>query len=188
MIGYLRGRVIEHINDNRVLLLVGDVGYEVVAPLSHYPVLDPTTGMYVYTHTTDRGTTLYGFAELRERLLVEEIAAKTQGVGPAIASRIVHEIGYAQLEAAVVADNVKPLHSGVRGVGAPVARRVVDAVKPWIMQHATGPNAGNDVVSEAAAAIQGLGRAVDLQLLRSLAAENGIEDYSQLVTLYLRNG
>ena len=124
MIGYLRGNLVE-LDDERVILCVGGVGYEVLLPAIEMRALRARLGealhdaerlraqeveLYVYEHIADRQpNTLFGFNQRLEkdffRLLIT-----VSDIGPATAAKAM-AIPVAEIAAAIERRDTRVLSS-----------------------------------------------------------------------------
>lgn len=116
MIGYLRGRA-----RGPRTVDVGGVGYVVMCP-------EPLkTGeeveLHVVTVVREDAINLYGFTNEEDRLVFDALT-KVTGVGPTIALALLAGLGVASISDAVRRKDAKAL-SGVKGVGAKVAEKIV---------------------------------------------------------------
>ena len=89
MIGSLRGSVLERLDDGRVLVEVGGVGYLVTVTPRTLAELEPTSPvfLYVHHHIREDTQTLFGFLRRDERAAFDVLIA-THGIGPALAVAI----------------------------------------------------------------------------------------------------
>lgn len=81
MIGFLRGEVVE-LRDNEILLLVGDVGYEVFLGSDPRSLtgLGETLGIHTYLNVREDAMELYGFRSRMEKDLFMELKT-VSGIG-----------------------------------------------------------------------------------------------------------
>jgi Holliday junction DNA helicase RuvA len=125
MIAFLEGEVVEK-GAGRVVLAVGGIGYELVAPTSTVSGL-PAVGRSTVVHTRlvvrDDQMVLYGFSSPDERQLFDLLTGVT-GVGPKVALAFLSTLQPDALRRAVVMGDVGAL-TVVPGVGKKVAQRVV---------------------------------------------------------------
>lgn len=128
MIGYLTGSV-ETVSEKDMILLVGGVGYRVLAPL---PLLLSNTkggkvALYIHTHVREDQITLYGFEKDTELELFVRLI-NVSGIGPksALAMLSVHS-------PASVADAVErgdaALLSHTPGIGKKTAEKIIIELK-----------------------------------------------------------
>ncbi|MDH7568692.1 MAG: Holliday junction ATP-dependent DNA helicase RuvA [Armatimonadota bacterium] len=141
MIGYLRGHVLD-LDEERILLAVGGVGYEVVLPAIEMRALRARLGenlhdrdrlrqteidLYVYEHTADRQPpTLFGFNGRLEkdffRLLIS-----VADIGPATAAKAMAS-PVAEIAASIERRDTRAL-SALPGIGRRKAEQIVATLK-----------------------------------------------------------
>jgi holliday junction DNA helicase RuvA len=125
MIAFLQGRIAEKGAD-RVVLDVGGVGYEVLAPVStiaKLPGVGRDARVFTRMHVRDDAMQLFGFAGPDERGLFD-LLITVNGIGPKVALAFLSALAPDSLRRAVVAGDVSAL-TVVPGVGKKVAQRVV---------------------------------------------------------------
>ena len=122
MIGWLAG-VVRRNDAGLVILDVGGVGYQVHLASRHDVVVGSSLELHVRTAVRDDTILLYGFLEVEERDLFDQLLA-TPGVGPSTALAALRTMEMADLVNAIEAGDVKKV-STVPGVGAKTASRIV---------------------------------------------------------------
>ncbi|WP_053981372.1 Holliday junction branch migration protein RuvA [Marinagarivorans algicola] len=134
MIGRLKGQVLEK-QPPMLLIDVGGVGYEVLAPMSTFYALPESGTVILHTHfsVSENAQQLFGFADLQERVLFRHLI-KVSGVGPKMALAVLSGMEPDTVVAAIREDNISAL-TRVPGVGKKTAERLViemrDRVKDW---------------------------------------------------------
>jgi Holliday junction DNA helicase RuvA len=125
VIAFLEGSVVDR-REDRVVLDVGGVGYEVLVPTSTAARL-PANGKTARLHTRlairDDAMVLYGFASGEERASFD-LLTTVSGVGPKVALAFLSTLSAEALRRAVASGDVAAL-TVVPGVGKKVAQRVV---------------------------------------------------------------
>lgn len=125
MIAFLEGSVVDR-REDRVVLDVGGVGYELLVPTSTAARL-PANGKTARLHTRlavrDDAMILYGFASGEERASFDLLTTVT-GVGPKVALAFLSTLSAEALRRAVASGDIAAL-TVVPGVGKKVAQRVV---------------------------------------------------------------
>ena len=170
MIGSLRGRVLERINDSTALLEVAGVGYVVHVTPRTLAELEPTTEafLHVHHHVREDAQTLFGFLERDERRTFQ-VLIETNGIGPTLAMSILATHSPRALVDIVLGGDVAGL-TAVPGVGKKTAERLVlelrDKLDATLSAAVKAAPASADVVNallalgynerEAAAATRGL--------------------------------
>lgn len=123
MIATLEGRV-GYKDSERMVVLVGGVGIEVLAPFS---TLEKLTGDRVFLQTRlvvrEDSLTLYGFASEAERDLFDSFI-KISGIGPKLAIAILSSLSVDNVRGAVTSDRPEVLNR-VPGIGKKTAEKIV---------------------------------------------------------------
>ena len=125
MIGSLRGSVLERLDDGRVLVEVGGVGYLVTVTPRTLAELEPTSPvfLYVHHHIREDTQTLFGFLRRDERATFDILIA-THGIGPALAVAILGTHSPSALVDIVAGGDLGAL-TMVPGVGKKTAERLL---------------------------------------------------------------
>lgn len=125
MIGSLRGSVLERLDDGRVLIEVGGVGYLVTVTPRTLAELEPTSPvfLYVHHHIREDAQTLFGFLRRDERAAFDILIA-THGIGPALAVAILGTHSPTALVDIVAGNDLGAL-TLVPGVGKKTAERLL---------------------------------------------------------------
>jgi Holliday junction DNA helicase RuvA len=125
MIGSLRGTVLERLDDGRVLVEVGGVGYLVTVTPRTLAELEPTSPvfLYVHHHIREDAQTLYGFLRRDERTTFDVLIA-THGIGPGLAVAILGTHSPRALVDIVAGSDLGAL-TLVPGVGKKTAERLL---------------------------------------------------------------
>ena len=129
MIGYLRGRVIQMIQDNRLLLDVQGVGYEVHIPARSSFQGDAT--FFIHTQVREDAITLFGFESMAERTLFLTLT-KVPGVGAKVAMNLLAIGTMSQLITAITCGDATYLSRG-EGIGPTLAKRLVSELKGKVL-------------------------------------------------------
>lgn len=197
MIGSIRGTLLEK-HSPELLVDVGGVGYELLAPLTTFIQLPELGGqVQLYTHLVVRedAHTLYGFASQRERSLFRELI-KVNGVGPKLALTILSGIDADEFAQLVRDGDTKALVR-LPGIGKKTAERLLiemrDRLAQWqgdtaIAAPATvGTQPRNARLAEAESALVALGYKPQ-EASRMVAAVDGeaITSSEELIRLALR--
>lgn len=131
MIGRLTGKVVEESADGTIVLDVGGVGYEVMAPLGALgrATLDPSgpVTLFIHTHVREDAFLLYGFASREDRAAFRALIG-ISNIGPKIGMSIVSALTAAEL-AVVIARGETSRLTAVPGVGKKTAERIVLELK-----------------------------------------------------------
>ena len=125
MISFLEGEIAER-SSAGVVLNVGGVGYDILAPTSVIASL-PAVGRTARIHTRmvvrDDAMLLYGFSTTDERALFDNLTG-VSGVGPKVALNMLSSLSTTALTRAIIAGDAAALIV-VPGVGKKVAQRVI---------------------------------------------------------------
>lgn len=163
MIAYLRGNLLGIIEENKVLLEVQGVGYEIAVPASLLHKL-PATGqemeLYTYLHVREDLLQLYGFTSLQDRAMFQ-VLLNARGIGPKVALSIIDVFAGKNLAAILERGEVEPLLQ-VPGVGKKTAQRLILELKgrlpePLSPVRDADQGFGDPVLDEAAQALLSLG-------------------------------
>ena len=129
MIGSLRGRVLERVNDSTVLIEVAGVGYVVTVTPRTLAELEPTTEalLHVHHHVREDAELLFGFLDRDERRTFG-VLIETNGIGPTLAMAILATHPPRTLVDIVLAGDVAGLTT-VPGVGKKTAERLLLELK-----------------------------------------------------------
>src|SRR5262245_11654783 len=127
MIGRLRGPIVEDSADGTLIVDVGGVGYEVMAPLGAAGRLPQDASgavtLFVHTHVREDALLLYGFATEHERATFRALIA-VSNVGPKIALSILGSVSASELGALIARGESKRLVA-IPGVGKKTAERLI---------------------------------------------------------------
>ncbi len=150
MIGRLSGILVAK-NPPQITLDVNGVGYEIDVPMSTFYSL-PATGQKVQlaTHYVVREDAhlLFGFATEEERAAFRQLI-KVTGIGPKVALSVLSGLTVAELNQAVVMQDVKRL-TRVPGIGNKTAERLLLELRGKVMVVGAALAAGSVPVSSPA--------------------------------------
>lgn len=134
MIAKLQG-VVDTIEPEWIVLMVGGVGYRVFVPMSTAHRLAPQepATLYIFTHVREDAILLYGFHDRSQQRAFESLLTVT-GVGPKLALAVTSHLTVDQLVRAVQGGDTRTL-TRVPGIGRKTAERLVlelkDRFKSW---------------------------------------------------------
>ncbi len=138
MIGKLTGTLAAK-NPPQILVDVNGVGYEVDVPMSTFYAL-PASGerVQLMTHYVVREDAhlLFGFATNEERAAFRQLI-KVTGIGPKVALAVLSGLTVAELNQAVVLQDVKRL-TRVPGIGTKTAERLLLELKGKVVAAGAG--------------------------------------------------
>ena len=128
MIGSLRGEIIDK-DETGLLIEVGGVGYNVLAPTTLLNILDVgvKTQLFTHLHVREQELTLFGFPD-KEELDLFRTLLKVQGIGPKVALAILSHLPVETLRQAVAREEAALL-ARVPGIGPKKARQIVFQLK-----------------------------------------------------------
>ncbi|MCB0155911.1 MAG: Holliday junction branch migration protein RuvA [Anaerolineae bacterium] len=128
MIGSLRGEIIDK-EEDRFLIEVSGIGYEVLAPTTLLDLLERGTKTQIFTHlhVREQELTLFGFTD-KEELELFRTLLKVQGIGPKVALAILSHIPAETLRQAVAREEAALL-ARVPGIGPKKAKQIVFQLK-----------------------------------------------------------
>ncbi len=128
MIGSLRGEIIDK-QEDKFLLEVGGVGFEVFAPTSLLDRLSVgiKTQIFTHLHVREQELTLFGFVDIEEVGLFRTLL-KVQGIGPKVGLAILSHIPGETLRQAVAREEAALL-ARVPGIGPKKARQIIFQLK-----------------------------------------------------------
>ena len=132
MISHLSG-LLDHIDQNHVVIDVGNIGYQVKVPasvLNRLPPLGEKVKLYTIQVVREDDVSLYGFLNKEERALFS-LFLSVSGVGPKTAMAIVSGFPIDRLVGAVAQGDTAVL-SSISGVGKKTAERIVLELKDKI--------------------------------------------------------
>jgi Holliday junction DNA helicase RuvA len=152
MIALLRGELAYKSIDH-VIIDTGGVGYRLFIPLSTFYAL-PDTGqvrLLVHTHVREDALLLFGFFTSAEKEMFATLIG-ISGIGPKLALNILSHIPVIDLQAAVLAGDIKRL-STLPGIGKKTAERLVLELKDKIGP-AGGPTGGQPPATHSSGKVQ----------------------------------
>jgi holliday junction DNA helicase RuvA len=190
MIGSLRGSVLERLDDGRVLIEVGGVGYLVTVTPRTLAELEPTSPvfLYIHHHIREDAQTLFGFLRRDERAAFDVLIA-THGIGPALAVAILGTHSPSALVDIVAGGDLGAL-TLVPGVGKKTAERLLVELRNRLNLPMLDPmttNGGTTAIGDVREALAGLGygpeeiREAMRELPESASAEALLRDALRLL-------
>ena len=181
MIGSLRGSVLERLDDGRVLVEVGGVGYLVTVTPRTLAELEPTSPvfLYVHHHIREDAQTLFGFLRRDERAAFDILIA-THGIGPALAVAILGTHSPSALVDIVAGGDLGAL-TLVPGVGKKTAERLLVELRNRLNLPMLDPlitSNGSTTIGNVREALAGLGYAPEeiREAMRDLPDSTSAED------------
>ena len=138
MISYLKGVIVEK-SPTRIVMEVGNTGYEIEIPLSTYEsIADPGNEAKVYTrlYIRDDAVQIYGFSRPEERLLFD-LVTSVSGIGPQSARTILSHTSVERFVNAVLSRDEKS-RVAVPGIGRKSAQRLILELHDAMHKHFPG--------------------------------------------------
>lgn len=128
MIGYLTGTA-HTVSEKEVIVLVGGVGYKVLAPLPALLAQTPgkEVSLHIHTHVREDQLTLYGFEQHTELELFERLI-NVSGIGPKSALAMLSVHSPASVAEAVERGDASLL-SHTPGIGKKTAEKIILELK-----------------------------------------------------------
>lgn len=169
MIAYLNGRLV-HKDPTYVLLEVNGIGYEAKISLNTYASIKDKEQckLLTYLHIKEDAHTLYGFQEGSEKRLFMHLIS-VSGIGPGTALMMLSSLTPAELEHAIIHEDVRTL-SRVKGIGAKTAQRAILELRDKVMKgEVVNPSASLAAVSHNTVRQEALQALVTLGINRAAA-------------------
>lgn len=165
MISHLFG-LLEHVDQNQIVIDVGNIGYQVKVPasvLNRLPALGEKVKLFTIQVVREDDISLYGFLNKEERALFS-LFLSVSGVGPKTAMAIISGFPIDRLVSAVAQGDIAVL-SSISGVGRKTAERIVLELKEKIgkayalkpAEMAAGLSGNQALISDAISALIALG-------------------------------
>ncbi|GHS97964.1 Holliday junction ATP-dependent DNA helicase RuvA [Planctomycetales bacterium] len=156
MYNHLRGTVVS-VLPAKIILEVGGVGYELLAPLSTTGKLRAGGEFLLLTHLLVRedALTLYAFITEEERHLFRRLI-NLSGIGATTANQILSAVSPAEFMLAIEKQDASFLKK-IKGIGEKTAKRIILELKGAKMQLDAGGGELRGVAADAALALETLG-------------------------------
>ncbi|MCL2629188.1 MAG: Holliday junction branch migration protein RuvA [Alphaproteobacteria bacterium] len=185
MIGKIQG-IIDTVQDNQAIIMVGGVGYLVWTPARLSPG-NPAT-LWIETHVREDEIRLFGFLSNDDKGIFN-LLTSVQGVGPKAALSIMTTLSTSNIIKALAAQD-KTSFTAAPGVGPKVAERIVTELKSKIKNLAAGatPEIESNIMTDAVAALEGLGykRIAIVPAVREILDKNPDAPLDQIITQSLK--
>lgn len=131
MIGRLTGSITTEDTDGLLVVDVGGVGYEVLAPLGTLGRAQADASgartLFIHTHVREDAFLLFGFANEADRSAFRALIG-VSNIGPKTAIAVLSALSSAELAEAVTSKNVARL-TAISGIGKKTAERLVLELK-----------------------------------------------------------
>ena len=129
MIGFLRGKL-EAIYDERIVIDVNGIGFNVSMPVSQLEMLEPMGSdvkVYTYLAVREDAMQLYGFMTA-DSLELFKLLIQVNGIGPKGALALLSAMSVDDLRFAIMSGDAKTI-SKAPGIGAKTAQRLIIDLK-----------------------------------------------------------
>lgn len=127
MIDHISG-IVKHIRDKSVTVVVNGMGLSIATTRPEIFTPNQEASLHIYFHwNSDRGPTLYGFADELEKTVFMMII-DCHKIGPSVGLQILSQINAVPFLEMVAAQNIKAL-SSLNGIGAKKAEGIVTELK-----------------------------------------------------------
>lgn len=186
MIGRLRG-IVAAKGPGGVLVDVGGVGYDVATTpraIAELPSVGEEAVLHTHLHVREDALAVFGFPTQRERDLFRLLLGAS-GVGPKVALAICATLLPAEVERAVMADDVDTLQL-VPGIGKRSAQKLILELRPRLaLPDGDLPGGGGSALAEVREALEALGYQ-PAEIKTTIAGLDGTEPVEVLVREALR--
>jgi Holliday junction DNA helicase RuvA len=145
MIAYIDGKLAFK-EATYVIIEAGGLGYQIKISLNTYSALKEgeRCKLHTYLHIKEDGHTLFGFHEINEKRVFLNLIS-ISGVGPGTAMMVLSSLGPAEVEQAIINEDVRTIQS-VKGIGAKTAQRIILELKDKINKNSADGN--NRLISQ----------------------------------------
>ncbi len=189
MIAHITG-ILERKSQNRAVVDVGGIGYELHIPTSTYSALpEPGSPVQLHTHLHVRedALMLYGFSSVRELEFFRLLLGASR-IGPGVALNILSGISFDEFKSAVYNEDINRL-SSISGIGTKTAKRLVLELKDKITDIPAETGYPADTASAAIAGMVSLGytRSVAETAVHAALQSGSVLDLGELIKAALKN-
>lgn len=165
MYSHFKG-IIEDVYDDRIILDVNDVGFEIYMPendVINLKECKEKIKIYTYLNVREDDMKLFGFLTKNNLEFFKKLIS-VSGVGPKVALGIISNISVSQMCLAIVTENILALKS-IPGIGPKMAQKIIfelkDKVKKDDLEKSSkvaGTNIAKNInIDEAVSALEVLG-------------------------------
>ena len=133
MYAFFKGKI-DKIYNNRIILDVNDIGYEIYIPESDIYTLNigEMVKIYTYLHVREDEMKLFGFKSSESLEFFKKLIT-VSGVGPKAAIGIISKVDTESLCVAIATENVSALKS-VPGIGPKMAQKIIFELKDKVIK------------------------------------------------------
>ncbi|MGM0435813.1 MAG: Holliday junction branch migration protein RuvA [Bacillota bacterium] len=122
MYSYIKGTITE-IEPGKVTLETYGIGYHIVVPNPFKFTIDETIKLYIYQHVREDALTLFGFKDLKEKRLFDELLS-VKGIGPKSALAVLASAETEEIIRAIEMSDTKYLNR-FPGIGPKASQQIV---------------------------------------------------------------
>lgn len=127
MIGRISGKILDEEDGGVLVVDVGGVGYEIIAPIGTRGRVEKQNGdtvtLHIHTHVREDALTLFGFASHADRLAFRTLIG-VSSVGPKTAINVLSILPGPELARVIAANDLRGL-TGIPGIGKKTAERLL---------------------------------------------------------------
>ena len=133
MYAFFKGKI-DKIYNNRIILDVNDIGYEIYIPESDIYTLNigEMVKIYTYLHVREDEMKLFGFKSSESLEFFKKLIT-VSGVGPKAAIGIISKVDTESLCVAIATENIAALKS-VPGIGPKMAQKIIFELKDKVLK------------------------------------------------------
>jgi Holliday junction DNA helicase RuvA len=185
MIGYIEGQI-KFVNENKIIVLTGGVGYDVMVPDRTARVLSIGEEIELMVHTEVREDAIdfYGFYTMDEKIFFQIIRG-VHGIGPKTAMGLMG-FDLSALKGAIETEDIKLLCS-IKGLGKKGAERLILELKNKLPESVHESRQHRNVKTEVYDALENLGyRKKDIENIL-LDLPQGLEETQEIIKYFLQN-
>jgi Holliday junction DNA helicase RuvA len=198
MIAFIKGKI-AYKTRTELIVETGGLGYWVHITLNTYNQIAQQQEVQLHTCfiVKEDSHTLYGFADIKEKEMFEHLIS-VSGVGPSTARLMLSALTPAEIQQAIIAENVNILRNA-KGIGPKSAKRIILELKDVLLKNSgidseqiastlNQPATENVVREEALSALLALGfnKIQTQKVLNALLKERSdIKDSGELIKLAL---
>lgn len=193
MIEYIKGEVVD-LTPTSVVLETGGIGYSLNISINTYTEIQAMHAcrLYAYEVIREDAHLLYGFYQVSERDAFCKLIS-VSGIGANTARVILSSLTVADLEAAILSENVHIFNS-IKGIGTKTAQRLIVELKDKVSKgglsstEALSLSGSNEVREESLAALQMLGfpSSASSKVVNTILKENPKMPVEQVIKAALK--
>lgn len=195
MIAFLKGKLV-HKEPTFIILEVNGIGYQVTISLNTFSEIADKENIQLSTYLQVREDAhiLYGFSNPAEKTMFQSLIS-VNGVGPNTAMVVLSYLPPAELQQAIITENVGALQA-VKGIGGKTAQRIILELKDKLRKEPIGDTVGiggirhNTMRNEALSALMtlGIGKGAAEKSIDTVLKKSGnTVSLEELVKMALKN-